>query len=104
MPRMTTDPNQYQTDHDVLVELRTEFRGFKEVVSAGLKDVKDSLDSQHANMNARLIILETFVTKNNLDEKIKDWNDAAEWVKVYRGRWKWIAGLIGLASGVIVYF
>lgn len=106
MPHTTSpiDKDQLQSDHDVLVELRTEFRGFKEAVTTGLKEVKDSLDSQHATMNARLIILETFVTKNDLETKVKRWDRTAAWVESYQGRWKWIAGAIGLASGIFVYF
>lgn len=107
MPRTASPTDQeqvYQSDHDVLLELRADFRNFKDQVTLALRDVKESLDSQHANMNARLIILETFVTKTNLEERVKDWNDTSEWVKDWRKRWKLIATLIGISSGAFVYF
>jgi hypothetical protein len=107
MPRTpsSNDKNQeYQSDHDILLELRADFRNFKEGVTGGLKGINDSLDSQHAQMNARLIILESFIAKHNLEEKVKGWDDSTEWVEAFRGRWKWMVGLVGLASGVITYF
>ncbi len=101
----TSDKNQeYQSDHDILLELRADFRNFKEGVTGGLKSINDSLDSQHAQMNARLIILETFNTKHNLEERVKVWDDSAGWVQTFRSRWKWIVGLVSLASGMFIYF
>jgi hypothetical protein len=94
----------FQSDHDVLLELRSDFRNFKEVVTGGLRGVQDSLDSQHAQMNARLIILETFVTKNNLEEKVRRWDSSTEWAESFRGRWKWMIASVSLGSGVLVYF
>jgi len=44
---MSTDPvAQYQTDHDLLVELRTEFRAMREDIK-GLKKSNDDISGDH---------------------------------------------------------
>jgi hypothetical protein len=42
----TPELAQYQSDHDLLIELRTEFRGMREDIK-GLKDSNDTISDDH---------------------------------------------------------
>ena len=58
---------EYQTDHDLLVELRTEMRGLRD----DLREMKDGIKEKADDHEARIRVLETNQTR------ILTWGTAA---------------------------
>lgn len=98
----------YTSDHDLIIELVTTQKLNHEAllekignVQGDVKEVKDGQALQMAKFEARLFAVETLAQTKLAEQSILDWNATSEWVKTFRSRWKWIAGLIGLASAIV---
>lgn len=107
MPKPTTNHDQAKSDHDLLIELVTVQKLNHEAllekingVQGDVKEVKDGQALQMAKFEARLVLIETLAQTKLAETSIAEWNAASDWVQSFSGRWKWIAGLIGLASAV----
>lgn len=106
MPKSPTNPDQHAIDPftELVTTQKLQHQDvMKEIagVKSDIKEVKEGITLQIAEQNVRIIALETFRQTKAADEKIAEWNASAEWVTIFQGRWKWIAGLIGLAAAVL---
>lgn len=126
MPRSTSPTKEntdYQSDHDVLIELRTDFRNFAERMMTDVTDIKSGQAMQIGKMDARIVAIETWKQTKAADERIATWelaaervnsnltdrriakvDSAVEWIENYRGSWKWVMVAVSFVSGAFVYF
>lgn len=80
--------NNYTDDHDILIELRTEFRGFREEVRGAL--------SSYSSLNKRVSDIERLSPR----EKLKEHDEVYDWMKTVRGNWKFILALVSVLGAV----
>jgi hypothetical protein len=119
--------NHDSTDHDILLQLvemtkyiadkQTEMRHDQD---GKLQEIKQNQEITIAKMDARLVALETLVVKNNVEERIRDWNYASdiirdlerdgkfrEWndtallARDIRKSWKLLGGVIVMIAGAV---
>ena len=127
MARSTKLTSTEFTDHDLIVQLveitkyiaerQNEMRTDQD---GKLLDIKQNQEITIAKMDARLVALETLVVKNNVEDKIKDWNYASDrirdleregkfvvwnetalWARDIRKSWKLIITIIVTVAGVV---
>jgi hypothetical protein len=88
------------TNQELLIRLDERVQN----LTTDVKEVKDTLQLQLAEMRAEVMLIKAFITKNDLENKVKQWDEASAWVKDFRKTWVMITSLVGLIAGLVGYF
>lgn len=125
--RLRAKAQEGASDHDLLIQLievtkamSDKFMDLKTTNDSKLQEIKHTQELTIAKMDARIVTLETLVIKNNVEERIgewnhasntirdlekdgkfKNWDDAHEWSRDIRKSWKLLLTVIGVVAGAV---
>ena len=121
MPRTNTNTEEkplVQTERDLLIRLDEKFaqllgsvNDIRTSFTAEMIDMKSTVTSQNAKIDARIAALEVFREKNQIDRKISHWDEAYDnyvfQKKIRVLTWSVVtgtAGLLGFAIQQTLYY
>lgn len=88
-------------DHDLLIELKSDFKNFVRQYTVDIKDIKDGTANKLADLDLRLKLMEKLAVEYPPAQIIPIVRNNEKWISNFKLTWKLIIGIVTTVGALV---